>query len=62
MAVTRLNQELNKLLVDPDLVQRILSIGPIAEPLGSSAQLDFYLKREHERWSEVAKEIGLLPE
>jgi tripartite-type tricarboxylate transporter receptor subunit TctC len=61
-AVARLNQELSTLLVDPDVAQRILTIGPIAEPLGSPAQLDAYLKREHERWSEVAKEIGLLPE
>jgi tripartite-type tricarboxylate transporter receptor subunit TctC len=62
IAVTRLNQELNALLVDPEVAQRILTIGPIAESLGSPAQLDSYLKREHERWSEVAKEIGLLPE
>ena len=61
-AVARLNQELNTLLADPDMAQKILAIGPIAEPLGSPAQVDSYLKREHERWSEVTKEIGLLPE
>ena len=60
--VARLNQELNTLLGDTDVVQKILAIGPIAESLGSPAQLDSYLKREHERWSEVTKEIGLLPE
>lgn len=61
-AVARLNKEINTLLADPDTAQRMLTIGPMAEPLGQSEQLGTFLKRENERWSEVAKEIGLLPE
>lgn len=61
-AVARLNREINALLADPDTAQRMLTIGPMAEPLGQSDQLGAFLKRENERWSEVAKEIGLLPE
>jgi tripartite-type tricarboxylate transporter receptor subunit TctC len=30
--------------------------------MGPAARLDAYLKQENERWSEVSKEIGLLPE
>lgn len=61
-AIARLNKEINTLLADPDTAQRMLTIGPIAEPLGQAEQLGAFLKREDERWSEVAKEIGLLPE
>ena len=61
-AINRLNAEVNKLLQDPEVTQKMLSIGPIPEPLGPSAKLDAYLKVETDRWAEVAKEIGLLPE
>lgn len=60
--VARLNKEINTLLADADTAQRMLTIGPIAEAMGSPEQLGAFLNREHERWSEVAKEIGLLPE
>jgi hypothetical protein len=30
--------------------------------LGAPVKLEAYLKVENDRWSEVAKEIGLLPE
>jgi tripartite-type tricarboxylate transporter receptor subunit TctC len=60
--INRLNAEVNKLLQDPEVTQKMLSIGPIPEPLGNSAKLDAYLKAENDRWAEVAKEIGLLPE
>jgi tripartite-type tricarboxylate transporter receptor subunit TctC len=62
VALQRMNSELNKLLQDTDVAQRMLAIGPIAEPMGPAARLDAYLKQENERWSEVSKEIGLLPE
>lgn len=60
--VARLNKGINTLLADADTAQRMLTIGPIAEPMGSPEQLGAFLNREHERWNEVAKEIGLLPE
>ena len=60
--INRLNAEVNKLLQDPEVAQKMLSIGPIPEPIGNSTKLDAYLKAENERWAEVAKEIGLLPE
>jgi len=62
LVINRLNAEVNKLLQDPEVTQKMLSIGPIPEPLGASAKLDAFLKAENDRWAEVAKEIGLLPE
>ena len=60
--IQRMHREVNTLLADPDVAQRMLTIGPIAEPLASPEVVEAFLKQEHERWSEVAKEIGLLPE
>jgi len=60
--VTRLNAEINKLLADPALAERVLSIGPIVAPPSSSQQFDAFLRSEHHRLGQVAAEIGLLPE
>ena len=60
--VLRLNQEINKLLAERDVAERILTIGPIVEAGGSTDQFASFLGGEHQRWGQVAKEIGLLPE
>lgn len=60
--IQRLNKELNTLLADADVVQRMGTIGPIAEPLGAPEQTGAFLGREHARWNRAAREIGLLPE
>jgi tripartite-type tricarboxylate transporter receptor subunit TctC len=60
--IQRMNREINTLLADADVVQRMATIGPLAEVMGGAEQLGAFLNREHERWSAVAKEIGLLPE
>ena len=61
-ALQRMNSEVNALLVDPDVVQRMVAMGPIPDALGQPDQTGAFLRREHERWAGVAKEIGLLPE
>lgn len=61
-AIQRVNKELNTLLADADVVQRMSTIGPLAEPLGAPEQTGAFLGREYTRWSNAAKEIGLLPE
>lgn len=62
VAIERLNKEINTLLTDPEVIQRMATIGPTAENLGDPEQLRGFLNREHTRWEQVAKEIGLLPE
>jgi tripartite-type tricarboxylate transporter receptor subunit TctC len=61
-AVLRMNKELNAVLSEPEVTQRMLTIGPLAEAMGAPDQLGAFLNREFERWNGVAKEIGLLPE
>jgi len=60
--VLRLNQEINKLLAEREVAERILTMGPIVEAGGSGDQFSAFLQNEHQRWGHVAKEIGLLPE
>lgn len=60
--IQRMNKEVDTLLADADVVQRMATIGPMATPLGAPAQTGEFLNREHEGWASVAKEIGLLPE
>lgn len=60
--IQRMNREVNALLKDADVVQRMATIGPMAESLGEPAQTGEFLNREHLAWAGVAKEIGLLPE
>jgi tripartite-type tricarboxylate transporter receptor subunit TctC len=61
-AVLRMNKEINAVLSETEVMQRMLTIGPLAEAMGAPDQLGAFLNREFERWNGVAKEIGLLPE
>ena len=60
--VARLNREINTLLADAEIAQRMSTIGPIAEPMGGPEQFGAFLSSENAKWGAVAKEIGLLPE
>jgi len=60
--VFKLNQEVNALLADKDLAGRIATIGPLADASMSEADLGKFLGAELARWSDVTKEIGVLPE
>ncbi len=60
--IARLNDELNKVLADREVAEKILTIGPIVEAGGSPGQFAGFLSEEHQRWALISKEIGLLPE
>ena len=60
--VARMHSEINKLLADREIAERILIMGPIAEPLTSPEAVGSFLKEERQRWGDAAVEIGLLPE
>jgi len=60
--IQRMNKEIDTLLVDADVVQRMASIGPMATPLGAPEQTGAFLGREYASWASATREIGLLPE
>lgn len=61
-AISRLNTDLNALLAEKALAERIAAMGPLTEPGMSPEQVATFLRSEHARWGQIAKEIGLLPE
>lgn len=60
--IERVGKDMNALLSDPDVVQRMAALGPVAVPGWSPDQLGTFLREEHARWGALAKEIGVLPE
>lgn len=61
-AVERCHRDLNALLADRDVAERIATIGPIADGSMGLAQVGQFLRDEAARWAAVTKEIGVLPE
>jgi tripartite-type tricarboxylate transporter receptor subunit TctC len=61
-AVARANRDINALLSDKDTAARIATIGPIADGSLSVDEVRRFLANESARWSDIAKEIGVLPE
>jgi tripartite-type tricarboxylate transporter receptor subunit TctC len=56
--ISRLNQEIVKVLKRPDVKERIATAG--AQPVGSSPEeLAAFVKRELARWSRVIKAVGI---
>ncbi len=60
--ITKLNQEVNVVLADKDFAGRVANIGPLADASMSEDDVKKFLLAELARWSEVTKEIGVLPE
>jgi tripartite-type tricarboxylate transporter receptor subunit TctC len=61
-AVERSNRDINALLADKEVAERIATIGPIVDGSMGLAQVGAFLKAESARWAEIVKEIGVLPE
>jgi tripartite-type tricarboxylate transporter receptor subunit TctC len=60
--VQRVNRDLNTVLNDPAVAERVAGIGPVVAPGMDPAQVAQWLRSEHQRWAEATREIGLLPE
>ena len=59
-AIERLNQALNKVLTDPEVVQRFESHGALAEP-GRSDALAQRMQSDLARWRRVVSQAGIAP-
>jgi tripartite-type tricarboxylate transporter receptor subunit TctC len=61
-AIERCHRDVNALLADKEIAERIAAIGPLVDgSLGLEAVAAF-LRNESVRWAAITKEIGLLPE
>ena len=60
--VQRANRDLDAVLSDSEMAARLLAIGPITEGAGTVEQTAAFLRSEHERWSKLTRDIGVLPD
>lgn len=61
-AIERVNRDVNALLADKDVAERIAAIGPMVDASLGVAQVGEFLRDESARWAAIAREIGVLPE
>ena len=60
--VARVNRDVQALLAQPEVAQRLLALGSIAEPNMSVAEFAGFMQNERERWAKVVKTVGIQPE
>jgi tripartite-type tricarboxylate transporter receptor subunit TctC len=60
--VQRVNRDVNAVLADKGVAERIAAIGPIADASMGVEQVSAFLRAAHQSWAAATQEIGLLPE
>jgi tripartite-type tricarboxylate transporter receptor subunit TctC len=61
-AIDRSNRDINALLADKEMAERIAAIGPLVDGSMGVDAVGAFLRSEATRWQAVTKEIGVLPE
>lgn len=61
-AIQRFNKDLNALLGEREVAERMAAIGPIADASMGVEQVGAFLRAEHRRWARFTQEINVLPE
>jgi tripartite-type tricarboxylate transporter receptor subunit TctC len=61
-AIERCNRDINALLADKDVAERIAAIGPLVDGSMGVDAVGAFLRSESTRWQAITKEIGVLPE
>ena len=56
------NRDMDRVLADPEVAQRLFDLGLVNEGAGTPETLNEFLRSERERWARLVKEIGLQPE
>ena len=60
--IQRVNRDMDRVLTDPEMAQRLFDFGLVNEGAGTPESLNDFLRAERERWARLVKEIGLQPE
>jgi tripartite-type tricarboxylate transporter receptor subunit TctC len=60
--VAKMNQELDKILKDPEVAQQLAVVGFFTEGAGTPEQARDFVKAQYDLWGKVTREIGLQPE
>ena len=60
--VARVNRDLEAVLRQPEVAQRMQALGSLVEPRMSVADFDAFMRGERDRWARVVKTLGITPE
>lgn len=60
--VARVNRDLETVLRQPEVTQRLLQLGSLAEQKMSVAEFDAFMRSEHARWRDIVKALGITAE
>lgn len=60
--VTRVNRDLEAVLRQPEVAQRLLALGSLAEPQMTVPGFEAFMRGERERWAKVAKALNIVAE
>ena len=60
--VARANRDLAAILRQPEVVQRLQSLGSLADGSLNPAAMQGFMKAERERWATIVKSIGIVAE
>jgi tripartite-type tricarboxylate transporter receptor subunit TctC len=60
--LARVNRDLETVLRQPEVAQRMLALGSLAEQKMSVPEFEAFMRGEHERWREVVKALGITAE
>jgi tripartite-type tricarboxylate transporter receptor subunit TctC len=56
------NRDVEAVLRQPDVAQRLKALGSLAEQRMSVAEFDAFMRAERERWAGVVKTLGIKAE
>jgi tripartite-type tricarboxylate transporter receptor subunit TctC len=60
--VARVNRDVEAVLRQPEVAQRLLALGSLAEPKMSVPEFDGFLRGERDRWSKLVKTLNIQAE
>ena len=60
--MTRVNQEMAKVLARPEVRQRLLDMGVYTEGAGSVQETGKFIQDEYALWQQALRDIGLEPQ
>lgn len=60
--IQRVNRDMDKVLTDPEVAQRLFDLGLVNEGAGTPESLAQFMRDERGRWAKLVRDIGLQPE
>lgn len=60
--VARVNRDVESVLRQPEVAQRLLVLGSLAEPRMSVPEFESFMQSERERWGKLVKTLAIQPE